>query len=649
MTIRVHGLKKASPERDAGERFARAAASALPALEDATNIVLEIFPSVQCFGQRVQDIDLLICFANYGKDAIEVDGFIVHSFCLVVEIKGHRPSDVTFEGNRCIVEYNYQKHDVTNQSEAQKYSLKKYIEQNIKHKARAPYIVNVIWLTNVPASQIPKNDNNIWGSDVTWSQVLKTVTLLAGKDKQIACFSSRPYLSNVIDVFSHELSASKIDRKRLEAITKSVLDRTQQIYAQKLGKQLLIFRGRGGTGKTVRLIRIAYQAYNDYGLRVALLTYNKALVADLRRLLALLHVKDSAGEGSVAIMTIHKFVYEWLLSLGLIHKGENTFLSKYEELKLQALELLDAAEPCDIEDFRTQNSKSLSWDLLLIDESQDWPSTERDLLYRLYGFESVVIADGVDQLVRGVEKVDWRENVPTSKSQIVPLRQSLRLKASLCTAVGHFAEEIEYSQWNLQPLPESYGGRVIVVTGDPLSEKFHRKLSATARHDGNMPIDMLFCVPPSWVESVEDESTGELHRRSRIGKQYEAWGMRCWDAVDPEARDAYPTSLDEYRVVQYESCRGLEGWVVVNFALDEFFEDKRCHAEFTDAERDDMYFDRDAAALDYARRWVMIPLTRAIDTLVIHVNDKESYVGKVVMDLLRRDPENVEHYDFSSD
>jgi hypothetical protein len=98
---------------------------------------------------------------------------------------------------------------------------------------------------------------------------------------------------------------------------------------------------------------------------------------------------------------------------------------------------------------------------VLIDESQDWPETERDLIYRIYGHRSVVIADGIDQFVRGVERVDWREGLTRDNSQIVSLTKSLRLKSSLCKAVSHFAQEIEYGGWNLEPVPEAHGGRLL--------------------------------------------------------------------------------------------------------------------------------------------------------------------------------------------
>lgn len=476
--------------------------------------------------------------------------------------------------------------------------------------------------------------------DSGWTDFCKTLSALNG-NKELAAFSSRNYLNNIVEIFSRRLEPSKIDRKRLEAITKSVLDRTQQQYAEKLGQQLLIYRGRGGTGKTVRLIRTAYQAYDEMGLRVVLLTYNRALVADLRRLLALLGAKDAVGRGSIAIKTIQSFTHEWLLELGVISKQQPNFLTDYDTFMSTALAYIrdGALSMEDIQNAKTTASKGLAWDLLLIDESQDWPASERDLIYQLYGYERVIIADGVDQFVRRVDGIDWREGIDRSKSQVVPLRKSLRLKSSLCQAVGYFAEQIEYKNWNLEPLPEAHGGKVIVVIGNAMSQDFHRRLSATAKNDGNSPIDMLFCVPPSWVKTAPN---GDKY--SIVSDQYKKWGLNTWDAVDPELRGEYPTSLDQYRIVQYESCRGLEGWVVVNYGLDEFFDYKCSNADISEEEKNDMFFDDEKSSIEYAKKWIMIPLTRAIDTLVLHVSNEQSYIGKMLVELNQHHPESVDIY-----
>ncbi|MCI0562633.1 MAG: AAA family ATPase, partial [Nitrososphaera sp.] len=477
-------------------------------------------------------------------------------------------------------------------------------------------------------------------ADLTWEIFVEKISLLQGTRNQgsVQSFSSRKYYSEVSSIFSRRIEASKIDRKRLEAITKRVLDRSKQQYAGKLGQQLLVYRGRGGTGKTVRLIQTAYQAYDESGMRVLLLTYNKALVSDLRRLLALLGIQDAIGEGSIAVKTIHSFMHEWLVSLGVIRQGQSDFIANYEKYKEEALVLLrgGALDSSDFARAKATHSRSLSWDLVLIDESQDWPSDERDILYSLYGYKKIIIADGVDQFVRGVSRIDWREGLSSSDSQVVSLTKSLRLKSTLCEAVGHFAGLIEFDNWNLVPEPEAHGGKVIVVEGNVFSSEFHRRLADSAKADGNRPIDMLLCVPPTWVRK-----NGE-RRESVVAEKYREWGHKVWDGVDSEERSDFPTSLDQFRIVQYESCRGLEGWVVVNFGFDEFFEYKNSNAEFSDGQKQDMFFEEESASLEYAKKWLMIPLTRAIDTLVLHIKNPNSYAGRALSQLRDKYPDEVE-------
>jgi hypothetical protein len=188
-------------------------------------------------------------------------------------------------------------------------------------------------------------------------------------------------------------------------------------------------------------------------------------------------------------------------------------------------------------------------------------------------------------------------------------------------------------------LPESHGGKVIVIIGNAMNEDFHRRLAATAKNDGNHPIDMLYCVPPGWVKTgLNGEKT------SSVAAQYHKWGLKTWDGVDPELRGEYPTNLEQYRIVQYESCRGLEGWVVVNFGLDEFFDYKYSNADISEAEKNDLFFNIEESAIEYAKKWIMIPLTRAIDTLVLHVVKEDSYIGKILVELHQNHPESVELY-----
>lgn len=626
-------------EKNAADKVAEFAAIAMSDLQSSNDLLLEIFPSLQCYGQKVQDLDLVVFFADYrsSRSVLSTNGCLIKSFCLTIEVKAHSSSDVSFEGSACTVLYNGKSHLVSGQSEKQKYALKKYIENNIYKGGHAPWIFNLIWLINVPGGVLPKSENNIIGSDVDWGILIDKISLLSGR-KVVESFTYRSYFESVVNIFSNKIIPSKIDRKRMEGITRNVLDWENQKYAKKIGKQLLVFRGRGGTGKTVRLIRMAYQLYDQVGSRSILLTYNKALVADLSRLLTLLGVKSTIGGKSIMIKTIHKFMYEWLLQLGVYDVANNDFILNYENYKKEALDLIrsDVITSLDIQKSKEILSRDLSWENIFVDESQDWPADERDLIYEIYGYNNVIIADGVDQLVRGVDLTDWRSLIVGSNSQTVSLKKSLRLKSSLCNVISGLADIIDYQGWDLIPEENSYGGRIIIVEGDVLTNHFCNSLIEYAVNDGNEPVDVLFCVPPNWVSCKNDKSS------SLVAEWCEQNGHGVWDGVDNEERFDYPTSLKQFRVVQYDSCRGLEGWVVVACGLDDFFEYKQKNAKFSTEQRSDMFFDHEAASLDFAKKWLMIPMTRAIDTLVLNISNKSSYLGNKLLELHQKFPEQVE-------
>ena len=63
--LQIHGTKDDSSEYAAAEILTNSASKAMPDIEHERNLVLHIFPSIQCFGQKFQDIDLLVMFADY--------------------------------------------------------------------------------------------------------------------------------------------------------------------------------------------------------------------------------------------------------------------------------------------------------------------------------------------------------------------------------------------------------------------------------------------------------------------------------------------------------------------------------------------------------------------------------------------------------
>ena len=98
-----------------------------------------------------------------------------------------------------------------------------------------------------------------------------------------------------------------VSRSKLEKITKAAILK-DQLYAQAIGEKLVVIRGRAGTGKTVKLLHIAHDLCVNQQKRCLILTYNKALVSDIRRLIALAGIGDDITEPTMDVRTDRKSV-----------------------------------------------------------------------------------------------------------------------------------------------------------------------------------------------------------------------------------------------------------------------------------------------------------------------------------------------------
>ncbi len=187
------------------------------------------------------------------------------------------------------------------------------------------------------------------------------------------------------------------------------------------------------------------------------------------------------------------------------------------------------------------------------------------------------------------------------------------------------------------PEEQATGGRVLILEGDYFADAdLHARLLADNAAAGNQPIDMLACVPPA-MTFVDDR--GE--KRSTPSQQFAAIGQDVWDGVNPAVRRTYPVSTQSLRVVQYDSCRGLEGWTVLALGFDEFYRYKL--AEGANATRPDTPLSDDPAApARYAGRWLLIALSRAIDTLVLQVSDTPGPLLDALRHLADQFPDFVE-------
>lgn len=407
MPIEIVGLNAGS-ERNAAEALK---AMLRPHMNQSSRVVIVV--GAKCIGGDIQDIDLLV-LGTFGS-GIEIgqpgeQSIKLVNLALIIEIKDQSDERVCISSQHVSVQYSSGWEDVTEKAFRQAKALPRFLKAN---DLKSPWFESIVWLPNY-TRELPSSLMNVLGSDANAGRLFAAINRIKPpKDGE-----QGPYISFTTNLtitelqrfqemrsfFNQTIPHTRIDRKRIEAISKRLID--GQKYAERLGSQLLVFRGRAGSGKTIHLLRLAKDLY-DVGERVLFLTFNKALVADVRRLLMIMNIDDLIERG-VHISTAHKFFVDMLKAWDYWKppsEQEQFPTRAYEIGKKDLLTLLSGETPQSLkgESLFKNNPDVFGWDYVLIDEAQDWPGNERDILYATFGPERVIIADGVDQLLRNEE------------------------------------------------------------------------------------------------------------------------------------------------------------------------------------------------------------------------------------------------------
>lgn len=606
-----------------------------PRLTDGCRLLIVV--GARCLGEPVQDIDLLLLgtfgrgltFKGQSPDTVGQSVRLVN-LALIIEVKDHSGDSLKFSGQHVKVWYRDKGwEDATDQVLRQRVALCKYLE---RRELPVPWIGTLIWLPH-HAEPIPQAASDVLGAKVGIDDFFAAVERVRPPKRDDEGFHIA--FKRNIDIgaiqqaqgfFSEKIEPTKGDRRRLEVICDRLMK--DQKYVERLGTQLLVFRGRGGSGKTVHLLRLAHDLYQA-GKRVLFLTYNKALVADIRRLLVIKDISDAAFDRAVRISTAHSFFIGMMRAWGYWQdqpKGHEFDEDLYDSSKSKLVQLMHGETPESLMQGSSLSEDApevFGWDYVLVDEAQDWPEDEKEILFTTFGHKRCVIADGVDQFIRRDLPCDWTP--PDRNRQVVPLRRALRMKSCLCRFVTAFAMEAGVG-WDQEINDEIRGGEITIING-PYTREWHERILKRHLDDGNQPVDALFCVPPAH----KTQAPGFAHT-------LRVWGYSVWDGTSREVRETFPTKPDEHRIVKYQSCRGLEGWTVVCLALDKFYEDR-----FEDGLKTQGSLLE--APEEHARRraahWTLIPLTRAIDHLVIQLSESSGALYTICGELARRFPDFI--------
>lgn len=609
---------------------------------EESNQKISVLTSVQVAGQDVRDIDLLLLIRLRVPQLVVVPRaeernlparVHIKSLCVCIEVKDHSPSGVKItDSGQVGVRYPQYWHDASKQNRDQIHGLRNYLG---KVGFTVPYVAGVVWLRGYPQCQLPQGPHNVVGAEASWADV---VAAILGQQRSffrdgfhfLEAENEPGSLTRIRHHFVEPIKPSMLDRRKLEAIAREGIQ--SDTDHDPVGEFQVVLRGRGGTGKTIALLHLAYNRYLRFRQRSLFLTYNVALAAEIERLLRILGVRDRVSDSSIRIETMLGFMARVASKAGLLNDGVD-FLNQERQIKSQLIEHLK--DPALLELIR-EESDLLAWDLVCVDEAQDCPESERDILHRLFGPQRCLIADGIDQMVRLGSSCDWMSGSIKGQSRIRYLEKSRRLQLNLVRFANAVAHKLDLEGWQLGENPDLPGGQVILTfDSDPLDGELFASLSRQNQDEGNDPIDMLFCVPSELVDRESEDLVRCIPARWLASR-----GFEVWDGTHKQGRERPLVSNHLHRFVQYESCRGLEGWITFLMGLDRFHIQKE--SWFLNNRKELASDELKRQARMYANEWLMIPLTRCISTLVIHLASPDSALSRMLIEVASSHKDFVE-------
>jgi hypothetical protein len=575
-----------------------------------------------------------------------------HNFFIVIEEKSHDYSGIRTQGDNLEVVYTdhriRQWHNASEQSNSQTYTIKKgfedFIRKNQISDVECPFVLNLIWLSQVNFEQtISLNISNILPSDFDAKFFLQTIArcqppigitnpslnaIKRNANQGMTSESIAKYF-NYFDTTIYP-SSGKITRTKIETLIQTKIDVEHQKYFEEIGKKTVIISGKPGSGKTIHLLHIAYNLYKNQNKRCLLLTYNKTLYADLKRLVFLAKVSPDIYNPTIKIDRVMSFFREIMIAyevytpkltkdnrIDMDHE-KNIFLKNYDDLLKQLNEMVDANwfDENEIKKIKKNISK-FNWDILLIDEAQDWKELERDILYKLFGSQNFVIAYGNKQFLRKAGALNWQEFIENGSSKVAEVFLNPEIKTSYrqsANLVQYQNKLLKNESWNLKAFDQLVGGSVEIYS-NPFSKSDLERLLKEINDAEGAPFDLLMLMPKTFYYNTNNLTS------------FTEWGFKFQDSVD----DAGKPSIDDasgFRCMQYESSRGLEGYTVICHWFDEYLE-TNYNGYTRNLELEDMLTDEEAK-MRYVSNLLFMATSRAIKKLVITLKDKNSKFGKLL-------------------
>jgi hypothetical protein len=566
--------------------------------------------------QTLRDIDLLVTIelsephtlsSRLRRDGSRSPEASIQAAAIIIEVKQLDEARFTVVGTHVFPDYGKpSSRSVNAQVDDCRIALRNH---SARYGVADFFVHGVGWLTAVSPSKLAGVSPWIVGADAGWLDILDAAAQQSPALYGPKAPSYLRAIATIRETLTSKRAITPRDRKKSNDLSHDVIvDELIEELAAVVGRKQIRLTGRGGSGKTTTLALLAKRLASVNGERVLILTFHKTLRSDIEHLIDVPGVKAR----NIGVKTATTFFVSVLTELGVALPQLDGALD-FKSLAAVMAQTLRGLSGDSVEGeaalLKACAPERFAWDYVFIDEAQDWTDAERDFIRALYGSENLVLADGLKQLVRRQTPCDWNAGLLKSLRYNRNLSRSLRMATNLASFANAFARETGPTGWRIEPFEKLPGGRIIIALGgEPPAPQLFDALLPTLAAAGAAPVDALVCVPPQMVESQSDGT-----RQFICAPALLRGGFSLWDACDDRVRDTVPSEPGQWRIVRYDSCRGLEGWVTVAYGLDQLAITKHKHPNLASGETD--------TPENVVRRWLMIALTRAVNTLIITVAD----------------------------
>ena len=554
-----------------------------------------------------------------------------NSSLFILELKKHNTTEsISIRNGNLFVKQTDGLKNATDQSFNQKHPLINFLAEKLMiTSGQVPFVTNLIWLykwgDNKPEGY--EDVENLILGKINFDALLEQLCRLnapveysnnpGNYNYGSISESIRLKMSNFLEDRRKEkaIGIGLISRNKLNNIIRKDIDVEHSSYFKNVGKLLTILKGKPGTGKTIHLANLAYHA-KELEYTPLILTFNRALSQDIDRLM-----EYSGFGGLIQINTLHQFFLKILKNIGLIDEVTSEIFenNNYVDLLADFMELIrDSKSELEI-----RKELGIDFDLIFVDEAQDCDEIERDLIFKIFGITNCVISIGNRQIVRKKRsEIRWALGTTKNERQVVNLKISHRNKKDLTDWYNTFSN-YHYKQrpWELKENRNLHGGKLILLKTNDYNKALHIQLDKNLIENENSKYDLMFLTPNRNLNI--DYST-------EICEKLDSWNFNYFNNnLEENKTNKFP--IDAHRILNYQSCRGLEAWTIVLWNLDTIIQNIKANyvKDFPESTESEI--------IEQVNNWLLMIFTRAIDTLVITFKNYESEEYKMILNLTKSD------------